>query len=328
MELKGVYGHDSIKQHLLLAFQQNRVSSAYLFLGQEGIGKSLLVREFAQLINCETNNNCGQCTNCRMFAGGSHPDFEIIKPSGQNIRIKQIQDLIEKLSLKPSYATKRVILLKQTHLFNQESANSFLKILEEPPLDTLIILSATDENLLIETIVSRCQKIHFPLLTKTELRTILGEKFRLGHQDTEFVLNYAQGRIRKDFITDCTVLHNIRAQVFNMLLNLRNEQMVQYMEMIAQWVTKDHHLYFLEFCATWLRDFVFMKNQQIERVANQDMLNELKAVEITQTEEQLQWSFDLTIETELAIKANAAKQLALEALLIQIKQVFAGALVI
>ncbi len=169
MELKGVYGHDSIKQRLLSAFHQDRIPSAYLFLGQEGIGKALLVREYAQLINCETRNNCGHCTNCRMFAGGSHPDFEIIKPSGQNIRIKQILELIEKLSLKPSYASKRVIFVKQTHRLNQESANSFLKILEEPPLDTLIVLSTTDENLLLETIVSRCQSVHFPPLTKSEL---------------------------------------------------------------------------------------------------------------------------------------------------------------
>jgi DNA polymerase-3 subunit delta' len=263
-----------------------------------------------------------------LFDSGSHPDFLIVQRNGQFIRIGQIQDLIAQLSLKPVYASKRVVLIKEAERMNLESANSFLKILEEPPLNTLIVLAAADENLLLETILSRCQKISFSPLGRDVLRRIIKERHTLNEDDVEFVLNYSGGRIRKEFIANATELNVMRRQVLSLLSSLSLEKMVDHTTQLEQWVKKDLHEYFLEFCAIWLKDFYYLKVGAADQITNSDLINEIAATTNSTTPEQLIWAFDLTIETELAVKANAGRQLALESLIIQLKQVFEGIVVI
>ena len=328
MAFETIYGHDTVKRRLLTTFENDRIPSAYLFLGADGIGKESLAREFAQLINCDTSSICHTCDNCRMFDNGAFHDYHLIKPSGQNIRISQIHQLIERLSLKPAYAKKRVVYVKHAERLNQESANSFLKILEEPPLDTLIVLSTTDEGQLLETILSRCQKIHFSPLSRDQLERIVTENYDLNEEELEFVLNYAHGRIRKGFINKVSELNVIRNQTLTMLLNLRTEKMCSFCDQVEKWGKKEGSLYFLEFCSAWVRDFICLLRGEGEKLINRDKLEELRRLEIRQTEERLHWWFDLIIETEMAIQSNAARQLALEGLLIQLRQVSHGTIVV
>lgn len=328
MNFPGIYGHEAVKERLIKAFESNRIASAYLFLGESGIGKSSLVKEFAQLLNCETHSLCHNCPNCRLFDSGSHPDFIVVQRNGQFIRIGQIQELISQLSLKPVYANKRVVLVKEAERLNLESANCFLKILEEPPLNTMIVVLAADENQLLETILSRCQKIAFSPLEWDVLRRIIQERFTLDQAETEFVIQYSGGRIRKEFIGSATELNVMRRQVLAMLCSLKLEKMVDHVQQLEQWVKKELHGYFLEFCAIWLKDFYYFRIGAMDRIVNRDLAKEIAVDKIPGTPEQLIWGFDLTIETELAVKANAGKQLALESLIIQLKQVFEGAVVV
>lgn len=328
MPFENIYGHESVIQRLMFTYQNDLIPSAYLFVGQIGIGKSTLIKEFGQVINCRTNNSCHECDNCRMFDNNSHPDFHVVKPNGQFIRIAQIHELIDKLSLKPTYARKRIVLVKDAFRLNQESANSFLKILEEPPLDTLIILTTTDENLLLETILSRCQRLFFSPLTMDQISSVIGKNYTLQPDEMEFVLNYSQGRIRKEFIEKADVLLNMRRQVLKLLLNLEVEFLVDYCLLLEQWVKKELHFFFLEFCSVWIRDLICLKNKDSVNLINQDMIEELQSIDTLFTIEQLQWCFGLVIETETAIRANASKNLALESLLIQLKQISEGTIVV
>ncbi len=204
----------------------------------------------------------------------------------------------------------------------------FLKILEEPPLDTLIILMTPDENLLIETILSRCQKISFSSLTRERLTEVLAKSYSLNNEQLEFVLNYSGGRIRKDFISNVAILYPMRQQVLSILMNLSVGEMVGHLNLLEQWVKKDLQGFFLEFCASWFKDFLYLGQNQPERLTNRDIIDEFKDKPSPLTSEQLIWAFELTVETEMAIKANAAKMLAVESLIVQIKQLQNGAVAI
>lgn len=323
-----VIGHDSIAERLAFAFQQDRIPSGYLFIGFNGIGKSTLVRSFAQMMNCETHDHCHRCNNCSMFDHGSHPDFHVVKPDGRNIRIRQIHELIGYLDLKPAYAKKRVVLVKEAEKMNLESANAFLKILEEPPLNTLIVLSTADENQLLETINSRCQKIYFSPLRPDEVRLVLEENYNLDAETMDFVICYAQGRIRKRFVERVSQLSTMRMQVLQMLKNLTTEKMPDYCLLLENWVKQDLHDYFLEFCAAWLRDFITIHSRLPLPMINNDIKEELAEIPPRVSDESLQSCFDLVVETEAAIQSNASRNLALESLVIQMKQVFWGTLVV
>ena len=328
MEFLNIAGHVSVIHHLQSAFKNNRIPSAYLFTGLQGIGKATLAKAFVQMLNCDTHNNCHQCDSCRMVERDGHPDFITIEPDGKFIKIKQIQTLIKQLDLKPVYAKKRVVLLENVHQMNVESANCFLKILEEPPLDTLLILLTTDANLLLETIVSRVQKVQFAPLSEGHLLSILQQQYELKAEDLAFVMNYAHGRIRSDWIRKLSQLLNMRTQVREILGSLVTERMVDHVTLLEQWNKQDLGAYFLEFCTSWLRDWIWWLEEKPHRLINSDLLEDFATLPPKVTIEQLHWAFDLTIETELAIKAQAGKQLALEGLIIQIKQIFSGKIVV
>ncbi|MBT4288290.1 MAG: AAA family ATPase [Deltaproteobacteria bacterium] len=324
MTFSKIFGHEKVIERLVFSWENNRIPSAYLFIGWDGIGKNTLIKEYAQMLNCDTHSNCQQCNNCRMFKNIEHPDFIIIKPSGKFIRIAQIQGLIEQLSLKPIYATKRVVVIHEAHRMNLESANCFLKILEEPPLDTLIILMTTDESLLLETIQSRCQKVMFSTLTRDQLKKIYGLYFNIQADEETFILNYSNGRIRKKFIENASELFNMRFQILEMLLNLKNTRLIEFFSRMEQWIKQELYHYFFEFTSSWLRDFIYLLEGKTEGFYNQDIIEKVPDISRKFTIEQLQWIFDLTIETETALQMNAAKQLALEGLLIQYKQIVNG----
>jgi DNA polymerase-3 subunit delta' len=328
MTFSKILGHQAVVERLTLAFQKDRIPSAYLFVGGNGVGKNTIVREYAQMINCRTHNICGTCDSCHMFGTQAHPDYIVIKPTGQFIRIGQIKQLIAQLGLKPIYAQKRVAVIHEAHRMNLESANCFLKILEEPPLDTLIVLMTTDEKRLLETIQSRCQKVVFSTLSREQLKQIYEQYFDIPEDEVPFILNYSKGSIRKEFIKKASELYNIRSLVLRVLTGLTNERLNDHIYLLEQWIKQDNQLYFIEFCTAWFRDFIYLKQGRSEGLYNQDVVDEIPDSVLRLSVEQLQWAFDLAIETEIAMKKNAAKLLALESLLIQFKQVFAGVPVI
>lgn len=324
MAFSKIFGHQGGIDRLTNAYKKDLIPSAYLFIGPDGVGKSTIASEFAQMINCSEAVVCHHCNSCKMYDSQTHPDFLSIKPSGQFIKIAQIKALIKQLSLKPIYAEKRVVVIHDAHRLNIESANCFLKILEEPPLDTTIILLTTDESLLLETIVSRCQKVFFPPLTAEQLTQIYKKFFEIPDDLLGFVLQYSHGSIRKDFIKIASELYNIRALVLNIISDFSPTRMIDHFFLLEQWVKKDKIHAFLEFLSSWLRDLVLIKEGKTDKMLNIDLANDIPENLLNYSREQFEKAFDLVIETEIAIRKNAAKLLALESLLIQIKQVFSG----
>jgi len=156
-----------------------KIPHAYLFTGIAGIGKTSAAKAFAMALNCREPIDleaCGQCPSCRKFKSGNFPDFLSIQPDGQNIRIQQIKDLNRRLNFAPATGGYRVCVIHPAEAMNDESANAFLKTLEEPPPGNLLILKVTDPLDLLPTIVSRCQKVPFHPLNAQDIEAWLLEK--------------------------------------------------------------------------------------------------------------------------------------------------------
>lgn len=153
-----------------------RLAHAYLFQGPNGVGKQLFARSVAEVINCLGNGEgrgCGVCSSCQKFSSGNHPDFLQISPEKGVIKIEQIRELKRSLSYPPYESRMRVVLLEDIHTMRREAANSLLKILEEPPEDNLLILTAEASQEVLQTISSRCQVIPFYHLSVEDTVKIL-----------------------------------------------------------------------------------------------------------------------------------------------------------
>jgi DNA polymerase-3 subunit delta' len=156
--------HDSYWQHLVAYVEQQRIPQALLLKGAAGLGKHQLALHFAQYLMClapDKQSFCHHCVSCKLFMAETHPDFMLLQPEepGKLIGIDVIRQLIAKLALKPQYSAYRVVIINLAEHMNRNSANAFLKCLEEPPERTVFILLTEQVQRLPATIISRCQKL-------------------------------------------------------------------------------------------------------------------------------------------------------------------------
>lgn len=167
--------HKSTKRHIdgIIA----NPGGSFLFHGPSQMGKYLAAREVARMINCLGCKD-DTCKSCLMLKVDTHPDVEILQPDDKNkIGIEAVQRMIQKLKYS-SYerSNNRVIIIKNADKLTLPAQNSLLKALEEPPIKTSFLLTATSPASLLETIVSRCQAIYFGPLSTEELMNLDGLK--------------------------------------------------------------------------------------------------------------------------------------------------------
>ncbi|HRO91740.1 MAG TPA: DNA polymerase III subunit delta', partial [Promineifilum sp.] len=162
-----IVGHDWAVRLIANAILHDRVGHAYLITGPEQIGKMTLARTFAQALNCTAESGlrpCGACRACQLIQADKHPDVRVILPEvsergAMSIKIEQMRRLQQDLSLSTYEANYKVAILKRFDTANLNAANAFLKTLEEPPSNVVLILTATDSDTLLPTINSRCRTI-------------------------------------------------------------------------------------------------------------------------------------------------------------------------
>jgi len=196
MSLKNIIGQEKAVGMLSGVIMRQRVASSYLFCGERGIGKKTTALNFAKALNCQQPelqaDACDVCESCIKIDAGSHPDLLVISPEERQIRIEEIRMIDDILSFKPFEGRKKIVLVDDAETMNISAANAFLKTLEEPPEDSLIILISSRPDLLPATIRSRCSRINFAPLSAEACRRVLSEK--VPEQGLELTARLSMGR--------------------------------------------------------------------------------------------------------------------------------------
>lgn len=184
--LSNIFCQDRAINSLQRAYNAGRMAHAYLFVGTDGVGKFTTASQWAKMLLCSDkqvktdgdtafNDSCGKCENCKVFDGGSHPDFKEVykelrqytkdgkgKTTPLDMPIDVIREfVIEKVAAKPSMSDNVVFVIRQAERVNNASQNALLKVLEEPPKHCVIILLCSRLEKMLATTQSRCQTIRF-----------------------------------------------------------------------------------------------------------------------------------------------------------------------
>jgi DNA polymerase III subunit delta' len=189
---KRVLGHDAQVEAFRRAYRRGRLAHAYLFTGPPGVGKHLFGTELAKALLCEAAppgtdrplEACDRCPACVQVEAGTHPDFyTAARPAdAAEFPVALMQQLCQAFSLKPARGRGKVILIDGADDFNEESANCFLKTLEEPPPGSVLLLVGSTTDRQLPTVVSRCQVIRFAPLADELVDELLREQ---GVEDAE-----------------------------------------------------------------------------------------------------------------------------------------------
>lgn len=156
------------------SIQNDRISHGYIFKGDKGVGKEELAIHFVKRFFCQSPNGnepCGTCNQCKRIKaeGNNHPDFHIVHPDGNSIKIEQVRELQKEFNWKSVEGEKKAYLIVDAEKMTPQSANGLLKFLEEPSQNTLAILLTTQPHRILTTIKSRCQEVAFQPLKASSL---------------------------------------------------------------------------------------------------------------------------------------------------------------
>ncbi|MGB4370891.1 MAG: DNA polymerase III subunit gamma/tau [Dethiobacteria bacterium] len=171
-----ITGQDHVTRTLSHALSRGQLAHAYLFCGPRGTGKTTTAKILARAVNCDrypVPEPCGECSPCRNIAAGVSIDV-VEMDAASNRGIDEIRELRERTRYASGESRYKVYIIDEAHMLTNEACNAFLKTLEEPPPGVLFILATTDPSRLPSTIVSRCQRFDFHLLTVEQI----GEKLR------------------------------------------------------------------------------------------------------------------------------------------------------
>lgn len=193
-------GNEWAVEHLRAHAASGQPRQAYLFTGASGLGRRTLALRFAQALNCThppaPGAYCGLCRACKLIAKMEHPDLEIVQAGqfGRDLRIDQIRNLQNHLSLMPYEAAYRVALLLRFEEANPNAANALLKTLEEPPPRVILLLTASSAEELLPTIVSRCEVLRLRPLSVSELAEKLTLQLGIEAEPARRLASFARGR--------------------------------------------------------------------------------------------------------------------------------------
>lgn len=176
-----ITGQDHVTRTLSHALSRGQLAHAYLFCGPRGTGKTTTAKILARAVNCHRYpipEPCGECPPCRNIAAGVSLDV-IEMDAASNRGIDEIRELRERTRYASGESRYKVYIIDEAHMLTNEACNAFLKTLEEPPPGVIFILATTDPSRLPPTVVSRCQRFDFHLLTVEQI----GERLRQVTKD-------------------------------------------------------------------------------------------------------------------------------------------------
>jgi len=177
-----------------------------LFEGEPGLGKRKAAEVFAGAVLCQSHAStnasaqieaCGHCLACQKMSSQNHPDFSVLVPDGNAIKIDQIRKMQEAFFYKPVDGRKKIVIIDPAEKMNAAAANALLKTLEEPPPYALLILVSGKSGMLLPTLRSRCQKLAFHPLSFSQVVSALVAAKGYSNTDAHFLAAMANGRLQE-----------------------------------------------------------------------------------------------------------------------------------
>jgi len=279
MKLEEIKGNARTKEILQEALKNGRLAGTLLFVGPGGVGKSLMAGYLAKSVNCLNSNfaACDNCNSCLRIEARNHPDVHWVeKDDSGSIKIDQVRQIEKEIQLKPYEGKKKVFIIIEAQDLTLEACNALLKTLEEPPSNSLLILTSAHADQLLPTVLSRCQKFFFTALGPEALKNVLMKDYKMEEKTSHFLAYFSQGRIGKAVAFSQTDILRRKNDFLNHFLHNFASQEYFDNNFFAQ---RQKIIEGLEILMDWFRDVLLLKiGLEAKHVVNADRLRDLEAL--------------------------------------------------
>jgi DNA polymerase III subunit delta' len=309
MSFTKIIGQNRPKEILIRALQTGRIPHAYLFAGPAGVGKEALAIEIAKAVFCSSSADkpCDNCSGCHRVSRFSHPDFIFLFPMPKTAAIEEEREVLDSLIRDPYFRMKpwasptigierirelrrvsslkplegsRVVIIAEADKMTPEAANALLKILEEPPAEMQMILTTARDNALLPTILSRCQRIDFSLLTNDEIAAALMERKNVPQEQAQLVARISQGNYRHAAeLLEENLQERRNLVVESLRICLKDDTTrIEWAEGVLEELDKRELREFFGLMLIWFRDALVLSSS--ENAAGQDQLVNVDQIEV------------------------------------------------
>ena len=320
-----VLGHEQNKEFLQNFLQREARPHALLFCGAEGLGKKKLALEFAKTFLCLNDKGDDGCEACRLlnFADGnvSHPDFILVErlPEKRDLSIEQMRELAKQAAFAPVLSKNKICIVEDADRLTEAAANSFLKLLEEPPAGWLIILLASSEDKLLTTILSRVVKLRFNPLAVADVKQLLLER-GVAAEASEVLARISEGSVGTALNLNEQNALEYRQTALSFVEALPLEFPMNYVTDRA-WVVKYERaeaMLFVKLLQLLLRDMLFIKTGVTVNLYNCDVQENLTALSGGWQPQGLKKALAATNDAYKALASSVGVKLVMENLAMKI----------
>lgn len=269
-----IVGHEQIVEHMEAALQVKKISHAYIFHGEKGMGKMFLAKYFAKLLQCENPTEeeksgsfkrlrpCGVCKSCLQADGGNHPDIMYVTHEKNSIGVDDIRLQINSdMGIKPYSSPYKIYIVDDAEKMTEQAQNALLKTIEEPPSYGIVLLLADNLNRLLPTIQSRCIALPVKAVETEKIFSHLVQHLQVPENMAYTAAEFSGGNIGRaeryarseDFIhMKEDVLHFLRY-----MDEMELPEMMDAVKTMAQYKTQMKDC--IDLMVLWFRDILVLK---------------------------------------------------------------------
>lgn len=313
-----------VVQLLENSLKKDRLSHAYLFEGEKGTKKFETALYFAQMLLCTSDDKpCQVCKNCKRIAHGTHPNVYIIEPDGNTIKKQQIQDLqmeFSKTSVEPG---KKIYIIKNIEKINVSAANALLKFLEEPFPNIHAILTTSNINKILSTIISRSQVVSFNSISKDVLYEDIQELGVLSSTARivkELVNNTGEALdlINQEYFLDVI---DVVKDIFNIIKD-QQESLVIYFNDNSSMIYQDNDIasLFLNSLILYQKDLIHYHTGNTRSIVFKDEMETIEFIAESKTKNRLITELESMLELKGKMNSYINLRLAYDNLLLQLER--------
>lgn len=328
---ESIIGQDAIKEHLKISIKTNKVSHAYLIVGEQSAGKEYIARIFANALVCENPGDgyepCQECHSCMQAVTKSHPDIITLtktKPNATTISVDDVREqIVSDAMIRPYMGGKKIYIVNEADKMTPQAQNALLKTLEEPPEYIVILLLASNESAILDTIVSRCVKLSMKPVEDKLVRSFLMKEVQIPDYQAEICVAFARGNIGKaKNLASSEDFDNIKNEAVRTLRYIRQMDVSDLLDTIKILLSYKVNIDdFLDIMMIWYRDVLLYKaTMDADAVIFKEEGDYIRKYASESSYEGIEEVIKAIDKTKQRLKANVNFELAIELLLMTIKE--------
>ncbi len=327
-DFKQVTGHESTIAHLKTAIQTDKLSHAYIFSGEDGMGKNLLANAFVQALQCENRimgiDACGKCKSCIQAESGNHPDIIRVTHEKASIGVDDIRlQLNNDILIKPYSSKYKIYIIDEAEKMTEQAQNALLKTLEEPPLYGIILLLTNNLSSLLPTILSRCITLKLKAVDQNKIKEFLMLEHRIPDYLAELSAVFAQGNVGKALqFASSEEFTQMKDDVLHLLKYLDDMELHEIVDKLKLFSAKKDYIdYYLDFIVLWYRDILMYKvTTNINLLIYKSEVSDIAKQASLRSYEGLETIISAIEKAKIRLNANVNFDIAIELMFLTIKE--------